>query len=184
MRQALVRALVEWYCPDMSTTETEQNISRGTAGKHWERVALVAMTALSLVLGLYVLRLRSSQKEFLDPPSDRSWMAGSVTITPYQEGATLHVKVKGSWPAASSDLWIKYCLSVTQEGSVSKELNATSDELGRFQLTGTHLSEVQRQLDTSKPCRFVFDYEIWKGKPGRGELLAKQSVFSQPFTLE
>jgi hypothetical protein len=168
----------------MNTTETEQKVSRPTTSRKWERIALVAMTALSLVLGLYVLRLRSSQKEFLVPPSDRSWMDGVVTITPYQEGATLHVKVKGSWPTASSSLWIKYCLSVTQEGSVSEALEATSDELDRFQLTGTHLLAVQRLLDMSRPCRFVFDYEIWKGKPGRGELLAKQSVFSEPFTMK
>jgi hypothetical protein len=150
----------------------------------WERIALSFVSALALLLALYVLRLHLKQDQFLAAPSDRSWMDGSVTVRPYQEGSELGVKVEGNWPTASPDLWIKYRLGLTQEGSPKGTLVATSCQLSLFQLAGTGVSDYSkgpaRHLDLSKPYQAVFDYEIWNGEPGKGELLTKQSVLSAP----
>jgi hypothetical protein len=59
-----------------------------------------------------------------------------------------------------------------------------SNRLVTFQQQGEGVSDYSqspaflRQIDRNKPYRVVFDYEIWKGEPTKGELLAKNSVSS------
>ena len=148
----------------------------------WERIALIVVSVLALLLGLDVLRLHLLQSKYMAAPSDRSWMDGSVTLTPSQKGSELGLQVKGSWPGASPDLWIKFHLGWIQGGSLKETLMAGSQPLDGFQLGGINITQYSegaaRHLDLSKPYQAEFDYEIWKGEPGKGELLTKQSVLS------
>jgi hypothetical protein len=154
----------------------------------WERVALVVASLLVAGLGLRLAQMYASRKAFLAAPSDRSWLDGSVTVTPYQRDAELGVDVKGRWPGAASDLWIKYRLGLTQGEASDVLLEAGSNRLESFQLLGAGVSDysqgpdVLRRIDLSKPYRAVFDYEIWKGQPGGSELLEKRSVLSAPIS--
>src|SRR4051794_18129670 len=72
-------------------------------------------------------------------PSDRSWLDGSVTLTPIREDGERAVKVRGRWPGASSDLWIRYELCLRQEGKPEVFLVGASQPLDRFARTGTHV---------------------------------------------
>jgi len=117
-------------------------------------------------------------------PSDRSWTNGTISVVPTETRGELGVEVHGQWPDGPDDLWIRYELHLVQ-GSVPDEfLCSSSTKLEAFQTIGTGTSDYSRadgfarMFDRNKPYRAVFDYEIWKGEPTKGELLAKNSVSS------
>jgi hypothetical protein len=146
------------------------------------------------------------------PPSDRSWETGTIHFIIDYDGqevppvlkkrGQLGIYVDGSWPDASPDLWIWYSLSVTQPGSRDVFLEATSRGTRLSDFTGGHTGManvttchsagtsdcvdcLRRNLaNPDQPFRAVFDYEIWKGEPGKGKLLVKNSVYSEPIELK
>jgi hypothetical protein len=117
-------------------------------------------------------------------PSDRSWTTGTITVTPTQANGELGVNVEGQWPDGGDGLWIRYELWLARSGSPDYFLIGGADRLTDFQSGGTGVSDYSRGtdfvrwVDPTKPYRAVFDYEIWKGEPAKGELLAKNSVWS------
>jgi hypothetical protein len=117
-------------------------------------------------------------------PIDRSWHTGTVTVEPYRSGKERGVKVNGNWPDAPQDLWIRHSLWLTQEGGQDAFLSASEQQLANFRNQGTSSytggEDYRRHIDRSRPYRAVFDYELWKGRPGKGKLLKKDSVFSEP----
>jgi hypothetical protein len=115
-------------------------------------------------------------------PSDRSWTTGTITITPTQHDRELGIDVKGHWPDCSEGLWIRYELWLAQSGSLDVFLIGSANQLATFQQVGTGVTDYSEgsftRIDQTHPYRAVFDYEIWKGEPTKGELLAKNSVSS------
>jgi hypothetical protein len=117
-------------------------------------------------------------------PSDRSWTTGTITVSPTRAGGELGVRVDGRWPDAGDGLWIRYELWLAQSGSPDVFLVGSANRLAAFQTAGTGVSDYSQatafigRIDRTKPYRAVFDYEIWKGEPTKGELLAKDSVWS------
>lgn len=118
-------------------------------------------------------------------PSDRSWSTGTITLTPTAAGAKLGVSVDAQWPDSVDELWIRYELCLTQTGSPDLFLVGSSNRLTNFQQQGTGVGDYSqspdflRHIDRNRSYRDVFDYEIWKGEPAKGELLAKCSVSSR-----
>ena len=110
-------------------------------------------------------------------------MNGTISVVPTETRGELGVDVKGQWPDGPDDLWIRYELHLVQ-GSVPDELLVgSSTKLKTFQAMGTGVSDYSKgsglaRIDRNKPYRAVFDYEIWKGEPTKGELLVKNSVSS------
>ena len=117
-------------------------------------------------------------------PSDRSWTTGTVTVTPTRVNGELGVNVEGRWPDVGDGLWIRYELWLAQSGSPDLFLIGSTGRLTAFQKGGTGVSDYSgatdfaRWSDPKRPYRAVFDYEIWRGEPTKGELLAKDSVWS------
>jgi hypothetical protein len=75
------------------------------------------------------------------------------------------------------------------QGTAEVVSMSTCSNIQGFQITGDGISDysqsdVWRYIDRTKPYQAVFDYEIWKGEPLKGELLTKNSVFSKPFRPE
>ena len=118
-------------------------------------------------------------------PSDRSWHTGTVSITPHWEQDRLRHEVCGRWPDGSHGLWIRYRYSMIQDGRPDVLVSAGAEQLFhlagaldfRLKVTSTPKGSLSK-VDLSKPFRAVLDYELWKGEPDKGELLAKNSVFS------
>lgn len=113
---------------------------------------------------------------------DRTWHSGDVSVEPFRD-TQLGIRVKGEWPNASSGIWFRYQLFLVQEGSPDVPMAASVGELsnggkmrGEYGYSQVALSQLAHP---SEPHRIVVDYEIWRGKPGRGQLLTKQSVFSE-----
>jgi hypothetical protein len=123
-----------------------------------------------------------SEKSFR--PADRSWSTGVVEVSPVRDGQERGITVRGKWPDASPDLWIRYELSLVQDGAPEVFLLGGHQPLEPFARYGVGVSDYSGgalgQLDRAKPYRAVFDYEIWQGLPDKGRLLTKQSAFSAP----
>jgi hypothetical protein len=117
-------------------------------------------------------------------PSDRSWATGTITVAPTYANGELGVDVDARWPDCGEGLWIRYELCLAQSGSPDVFLVGGTTRLIDFQTMGTGVSDYSqgtefiRDIDRKKPYKAVFDYEIWKGKPTKGELLAKNFVSS------
>lgn len=117
-------------------------------------------------------------------PSDRSWTTSTITVTPTQANGELGVSAKGRWSDGSDGLWIRYELWLAQSGSPDVFLIGSANRLAVFQKWGTGVSDYfqaadfLRRIDRTRPYLAVFDCEIWKAEPTRGELLAKNSVWS------
>lgn len=117
-------------------------------------------------------------------PSDRSWTNGTISVVPTQTGGELGVTVRGEWPNCQDDLWIRYELYLVQSSAPDAFLVGSSNKLTAFQKGGAGVSDYCRassfvgSFDLTKPYMAVFDYEIWRGEPTKGELLTKNSVAS------
>ncbi len=115
-------------------------------------------------------------------PIDRSWCSGSVRVEAKgaNSGKTTEVVLTGSWPDASPSLQMRYRIwCVGAEGKHRPLAARTWRDLSQF-TSARVLYEGPQPLATS-PFRVVCDYEIWDGEPGRGVLLGKNSVFSEPY---
>ena len=140
-------------------------------------------TALALAMFVSFIGGCSADKPRVSP-SDRSWSTGTVNITPSESNGDLGVRVEGRWPEGGDGLWIRYELRLSQSGSPDVFMVGGTNRLTDFQKVGTGVSdysrasEFVRKIDRTMPYRAVFDYEIWKGEPAKGELLAKNSVWS------
>jgi hypothetical protein len=112
-------------------------------------------------------------------------MSGTITITPTEVNGERGLNVTGRWPNCGQELWIRFSLHLTQDNSPEVFLVGGDQQLIAFQKTGTGVSDYRdgvRHIDLAKPYRAVFDYEIWAGKPSKGELLTKNSVLSPEIT--
>ena len=122
----------------------------------------------------------------IQPPSVRTWTSGSFVVEPYRDGDELGVRVRGIKFEQADGLHVKYVLSLRQSESPDAFLASGEGPLAAFQnREGTGTSDYRAILarsgfDAKRPYEAVFDYELWRGKPGAGELLAKSSVISEP----
>jgi hypothetical protein len=148
----------------------------------WKLLGLALLLAV-VAVAFAAFWLTNQRVGFLTPPSDRTWMGCTFVFTPYtsEEGTDIGLHVAASCPNGTSpDLWIRYSLGLRQQGTY-KPLVSSSTPLDDFLRTGTGSSDYTaslNRLDPQLPYHAIFDYEIWKGKPGKGELLAKNTVLS------
>lgn len=119
---------------------------------------------------------------------DRSWLSGTVSVEPCSDpiGKELGLRVTGEWPDASPDLWIRGYVYLVQEDSAPQLVSGTrgSQLSNTFRLGVSDYSRgpLRRLAHPDRPYQAAFDYEIWSGQPGRGRLLAKNSVLSEPIS--
>ena len=122
---------------------------------------------------------------------DRSWYGGEVTVEIVLEPRDRGVSVRATWPPEAHDLRMRWSLWFVQGDRIRWTRSSDAHPLSYFERAtvgvGDFLapdSPTREWLECSKPLQAVFDYEIWKGMPGRGELLKKNSVFSEPVVVD
>jgi hypothetical protein len=138
------------------------------------------LVVISLLLAWHAERGRLTP---YPPTIDRSWRTGSVNVHFGIENGRYTAGVRGDWPDATPDLWIRGTLWLTQNnGKPDVCIAGASNNKLSEEHAFTTIGQLSAFSDPPDPFQAVYDYEIWQGEPGRGRILTKQSAFSTPIT--
>ena len=135
---------------------------------------LLTIIAIGLFLSLAMqLRKRSQDDGFA--PIDHSWSTGTISVRAETRGGEVYALTDGNWPTAKPDYTIRYATWLTSRSGQTILMSGSSQKLGML-----HDSPFYEKAPPfgGESYRVECDYEIWAGAPGRGKLLAKNSVFS------
>lgn len=110
-------------------------------------------------------------------PANRTWMDRTISFS--DDGGPRSITVKGDWPNATSDLWIRYRLSLVANEKDELLIVAHSIPIPSFEQRGAgtpNYTAVWKRLGQPTIFYALFDYEIWDDKPEKGTLLCKESL--------
>ena len=109
------------------------------------------------------------------PPSITLGPRAQSGVRAETRGGEVYALTDGNWPTAKPDYTIRYATWLTSRSGQTILMSGSSQKLGML-----HDSPFYEKAPPfgGESYRVECDYEIWAGAPGRGKLLAKNSVFS------
>lgn len=112
---------------------------------------------------------------YIPKPIDRSWMKQETLIQNKIDKNKLNVIFKAKWKNISPNLYIRYSIWLechNKEPYLIVSTQAAVSKNNEYRGCCIYPPPIGRTYD------IVCDYEIWKGKPDKGELLYKNSEIS------